>query len=81
MSDNENLPDDDRQSDRKSSGKWNRINFLSIILAVAFLLIGLLEVAVMEFFTLKFTVIFASIMGGLALLSAIVWFISNKKLH
>lgn len=75
----ERQPDDENQSMQLPKHKWSKINFWSIVCAVVFFFMGLIEVAVMEFFSIKFTVIFVSVMGSLAVLSLIVWFISNRK--
>ena len=71
--------DDEVQSAQTPKNKKSKVGFWSIVCAVAFFFMGLIEVAVMEFFTVKFTVIFVSVMGSLTVLSLIVWLISNRK--
>lgn len=73
--------DGDDQSVQISKNKKKKVRFWSIVCAVAFLFMGLIEVAVMEFFTVKFTVIYLSVMGSLSVVSFIVWLISNRKTY
>lgn len=75
---NEQQFDDEDRSAQTPKSKKSKVGFWSIVCAVAFFLIGAIEVAFMEFFTVRFTVIFVSIMGGLSAVSLIVWLISNR---
>ena len=78
---NEQQFDDEDRSVQTPKSKKSKVGFWSIVCAVAFLFMGLIEVAIMDFFTVKFTVIYLSVMGSLSVVSFIVWLISNRKTH
>lgn len=60
--------------------KWNKVNFYSVISAVAFFFAALIELSFINFFTPEFTAIFLAVSGSLTLAACVCLIISRRKL-
>ncbi len=81
MSEKENLRDSEKQMCENRKNIWYKVNFYSVISAVACFLIGIVELSLMNFFTDGFTVVFLSVMGSLTFISGIIWIVSNRIIN